>query len=562
MTSDTQASAALLQQAIDYNKNNNPKAATKSLKKLIEQYPEDIRGYDLLLSTHRDEINTLIPYLQAHLESHPNCMPCYDYLRYAYTLSNQEDDLILYLNSLFIRFPNNAEPLYQLAEIYDGKGNRKLAKEYLNDAFQRSPNDWHCQNLMAAILLKQGAFDEAEHYYTLARESQPDNPLAISGLADILYARGEYQHAHELLSLFMDKHHEPHPSISKSFLKVASKVGQEALAITQTEALLNNPTLALRDGTTISLYGDLARLYDRRGDYKKAFEYMHHHNQMAGSHWNEQQTKSEIEFTKKHYNQALLSQPINTLPTQPTPIFIVGFPRSGTTLVEQIISSHPEVCGAGELTAMSHINNYLINGANSDELYNNFISSLAQNDKAREQLIIHYLQDVQSQTTLSKAIYTDKMPSNFLHLGLIRLLFPSAPIIHCRRDPLDCCVSNYFQQFSEAHSYSNDLKNLAKYYNLYLEMMDHWSACNINLLNIDYEALVANQEQVSRGIIEHCQLNWDDNCLNFHEQSRFVGTASAEQVTQSIYSHSVGRWKNYQNEILPLIETLAITPQT
>ncbi|MHB8256706.1 MAG: sulfotransferase family protein [Acidiferrobacterales bacterium] len=152
---------------------------------------------------------------------------------------------------------------------------------------------------------------------------------------------------------------------------------------------------------------------------------------------------------------------------------------------------------------------------------------------------------------------TDKMPHNFMALGLIDLLFPGARVIHCVRDPVDTCLSIYFQHFNDTHVYARDLSSLGQYYRQYQRLMAHWkTVLRIPLMDIQYEELVENQEDLSRRMIEFCELKWDDRCLRFHESVRFVTTPSYDQVRRPIYRKSVARWKNYEQFIEPLLSAL------
>jgi hypothetical protein len=151
----------------------------------------------------------------------------------------------------------------------------------------------------------------------------------------------------------------------------------------------------------------------------------------------------------------------------------------------------------------------------------------------------------------------DKLPVNFMHLGLIELLFPEAHVIHCMRDPVDTCLSAYFQDFSSNHPYAYNLSNLGAFYQGYKKIMAHWRrVSNLQLFELNYEDLVADHEQVSRALIEFCGLEWDDGCLRFYENKRFVRTASYDQVNRPVYKQSVARWKHYESHLAPLIEAL------
>jgi hypothetical protein len=232
------------------------------------------------------------------------------------------------------------------------------------------------------------------------------------------------------------------------------------------------------------------------------------------------------------------------------PVFIVGMPRAGTTLTEQILASHPAVFGAGELRFW--------HTASAD--YES--SSLSGNGHvAISGLSGRYLRQIDDLSADALRV-VDKMPANTMNLGLIHAAFPNARIIHMRRNPIDTCLSIYFQVFSTTHSYANDLEDLAHYYTQYLRVMEHWRATLPEgaILDIPYEGLVEDPEAWSRKMLQFVGLPWDPRCLDFHRTSRTVLTASNWQVRQKISTSSVGRWRSYEKFVGPLRHLMNIGP--
>ncbi len=235
------------------------------------------------------------------------------------------------------------------------------------------------------------------------------------------------------------------------------------------------------------------------------------------------------------------------------PIFIVGMPRSGTTLVEQILSSHREVHAGGELTALS--------GNIRSRIGSEFVRDMpgavaALDDRAIAAIGASYLSHLRGLDGRAARI-TDKMPSNFMQVGLIHALFPGAAIIHCNRDPMDTCVSCYTNLFRNGQLFSYDLDELGRFYRLYAGMMDYWDALLPGRIHrVDYERLVADIEGESRRMLAHCGLDWDPGCLEFDSASNAVRTASVYQVRQPVYSTSVRRWRRYEKHLQPLIQAL------
>jgi hypothetical protein len=226
------------------------------------------------------------------------------------------------------------------------------------------------------------------------------------------------------------------------------------------------------------------------------------------------------------------------------PVFIVGMPRSGTSLVEQIASSHPDVFGAGELRDISNI---------AASLGVTQYHAGPIRDAARKQLDRLRVQGGSALRVI------DKMPANVEHLGLIAALFPSARIILCRRDPRDTCLSCFFQQFSTGNLFSFDLTQCGRHHVHTDRLIAHWlKALPLPMLQMRYEDLVADLEGESRRLMSFLGLPWNPACLDFHRTERTVQTSSAWQVRQPIYTRSVGRWRNYQRHLAPLLEALGL----
>jgi tetratricopeptide (TPR) repeat protein len=235
------------------------------------------------------------------------------------------------------------------------------------------------------------------------------------------------------------------------------------------------------------------------------------------------------------------------------PIFIIGMPRSGTTLVEQILARHPDVHGAGEIRHLGVlINSYFI-----QRLKSRFPEKTEQLDPATlKQLGQQYCQTLSHYNESARYI-TNKTPHNFLYVGMIRLMLPNAKIIHCSRNPLDTCFSCYANSFRKGQDYANKLDDLGRYYSLYFKLMQHWRQLEVsNIIDIHYEDLVNDQEAQTRRLLEACDLEWNDACLDFHKSDRPVMTASVNQVRNGLYNKSIQRWKHFESHLTPLIDTL------
>jgi tetratricopeptide (TPR) repeat protein len=237
------------------------------------------------------------------------------------------------------------------------------------------------------------------------------------------------------------------------------------------------------------------------------------------------------------------------------PIFIIGMPRSGTTLVEQILASHPTVHGAGELQTLNDVV-LTVRGPDGNTLpYPDFVPSL--DATALKAIGQRYLALVRELAPQAERV-TDKMPSNYYFAGLVHLALPNAKIIHTLRDPVDTCISCFSKLFSAEQNHTYDLAELGRYHRRYEQLMAHWRRVlpPDRMLEVRYEDVVADLDGQARRIIAYCGLPWDDRCLAFHETDRPVRTASATQVRQPIYTSAIGRWKVYEEFLGPLLREL------
>jgi hypothetical protein len=237
------------------------------------------------------------------------------------------------------------------------------------------------------------------------------------------------------------------------------------------------------------------------------------------------------------------------------PVFIVGMPRSGSTLVEQILHAHPQAYGAGELSDLRAVLQRVPELTGAEDMYPACVPWL--NSQQMTALGEAYIAALRAHSRTAVRI-VDKNLNNYEMLGMIALMLPKARIIHATRHPLDCCVSCFTQRFMGAmHAYSYDLANLGRHYRLYHDLMAHWAnTLDVQIFEVRYEDVVADVASHARTIVEFCGLEWDERCLRFHEAKREVITMSYDQVRRPIYDSSVGRWARFEQQLGPLIEAL------
>jgi tetratricopeptide (TPR) repeat protein len=309
-------------------------------------------------------------------------------------------------------------------------------------------------------------------------------------------------------------------------------------------ALLSDHRMSPKDRDLLNQAA--GKIADDLGRYDEAFAYF-----LAANGSDARLGETEIKFSeqvrrmKELVTARALAKAIKFGNKSQRPVFVFGMPRSGTTLVEQILASHPEVHGAGELSFFRNEVGQL-SASNHVDLSQSKARNIAK----------EYLQLIAAHSSTAKRV-VDKMPYNFKRLSLLALLFPNAYFVHCRRNPIATCVSCFMRPIRGVEFHAGDLGTIGRYYRRYHELMTWWrQSLPIQIFDMEYEKLVLNTEAESRRLIAHIGLDWNDACLRFHETKRLVMTPSRRQVEQPIYTSSIDAWRNYAKHLAPLIEVL------
>jgi tetratricopeptide (TPR) repeat protein len=397
-----------------------------------------------------------------------------------------------------------------------------------------------------------GERDKALQSYNLALSYDANNTVATIGIIELYERNGEYQDAYEPLLKLMAKGIH-HADLASSYLNLCHRFDDCKKAVDYAnKTLLNNDINELE---MARLQFSLGRYFDKRNEYDLAFSHYKKANSLSTNNFSILECGNFFNSYIQQFNWQFFTKASRSGIRSGRPVFIVGMPRSGTTLIEQILASHPEVYGAGELTGIGSLANKFGEILQQQPMqYPAGLLDLNSNDL--DKLAQHYL-DLLSEMNTTAVKVVDKMPANFMHLGLINLLFPDAKVIHCTRDPLDTCLSIYFQAFSNAEPYANNLENIAYYFTQYKSFMKHIkSLTSLQVLDLSYEKMVEDQEAMTKKLIEFVGLDWDERCMSFDTNMRFVATPSYDQVRKKIYTKSVGRWRNYKKHLEKAIKIL------
>lgn len=452
--------------------------------------------------------------------------------------------------------PNFANALVNLGSLLQELGTPDEAIRCFHRALEIIPNSADIHSFLGSAYQERGHLKQAHEQYHQALRLAPHHCRAMAGEAQLLMVQGEFERAYKLLKPGIESGTYNFSMIT-TYTKLPHKFLPRREAIKLLREFAENKSLTT--GEKRRLHFRLGKLLDATGAFDQAFDQFARGNALKPRQFEAVDYRQEIAGWLDFLTASRFAALNQSSASSDLPVFIVGMPRSGTSLVEQIISSHPAVFGAGELRYILEIANELTEQAGTISSYPRCLETI---DSAKmDHLASRYLEHIRVLGHLDRATpikrVTDKMPYNYLHLPLIRLMYPRARIIHCRRNELDTCLSIFFQDFGGDHSYAYDLAHIGIYYAEYCRIMRHWQdVLSIPMLEINYEEIVADLETTSRRMIDFIRLDWDDRCLQFYQSERVVKTQSFEQVRNPIYNRSVNRWKNYESHLDALKSSL------
>lgn len=439
--------------------------------------------------------------------------------------------------------PSFADAYVNLGILLRGKGDFQAAETALRRATKLAPKNAGAQVALGGTLVDQGRPNDAKSCFEKALRLEPRNAGALYSLGGLASIGGRFEEAEKLYRGAL----ETDPKGASAWAAIASSRRMTAADREwhdNVERLLEGGVSPLEE---IALRFALGKYFDDVGKFSEAFAQYRRANELnklIAVPYDRAARTARVEETIRAYTEQRLARPIEGASDSPRPVFVLGMMRSGTSLVEQIIASHREACGAGELEfwretvhRLPGLQRDLPDARLAAELAQDYLNVLARHSKDARRVV-------------------DKACLNTDVIGLIHSVFPRARFIYVQRDPVDSCLSCYFQQFANAASYTMDLADLAHFYKGHHRLITHWRSVLPpgTLLDVPYAELVADQEGWSRRIIEFIGLDWDPRCLDFHKTERAVLTASHWQVRQRIYSRAVDRSRNYRKFIGPLLE--------
>ncbi|MCP3916525.1 MAG: tetratricopeptide repeat protein [bacterium] len=441
---------------------------------------------------------------------------------------------------------------FERAQRARSQGRTEEAIEQFKKVLHYEPEQTAALVNLAAVLQR---LERVEDAITCLRRAVRIDPLlgeAHNNLGTCLQSRGETEEAGQHFRAAVDARPDLGPAwVNLGTVKRYTETDDPDIAVMEKQLA----QLPFNDPRVTPFQFALAKAFEDCGEFERSFEHLQKANRLHRS-----RVRYDVEaadelmrrIARVHDAEFLAAGPHESS-TDAEPIFVVGFPRSGSTLVEQILASHSRVGAVGEVPDFDNVARTYCEAADLGDFP----------EKNRElppaqlaELGARYAALVAARAPDAERV-VDKSLNNFLHIGLIHRVLPGAKIVHCRRDPVDTGVACYRQYFSSPIDYAYDLSEIGARYRSYGELMRHWhAALPGRVLDVHYEELVANQETETRRLLDFCGLEWEDACMRFHETQRIVGSASVSQVRQPIYSTSVARWKRYEKHLDPLFEAL------
>ena len=489
--------------------------AVKHYEKAIAIYPDYGEAHNNLGSTLNElgEMDKAVKHCERAIAINPYFAEAHNNLGTALKAFGKLDEAIKsYMNAITIN-PNFADVFFNLGILYYDLGQPEEALNYYRKALSINPDFAAVYENLGLILQEMGQSDEAFNSYVYALALEPHNANFHRNLSTL-----------------------------KNF-----KEGDTQLI--QIQSLLSSSSISKSE--RINLCFALAKAYEDLGKKDEFFKILNEGNKLRKEELNYSIESDLKKHTKlKNIFKLAIKESSSYKPLAVRPIFIVGMPRSGTSLVEQIISSHNKVKGAGELPTLDNLITPIFNAY----LSNNNILSERSFLNIRKGYTQYHLSNINS----SESIITDKMPTNFENIGFILKAFPEAKIIHLKRDSMAICWSIYQRYFPNgALGFPYSMSDLALFYLSYEELMAFWHDAFPNqIYDISYENLTTNQEVETRNLLDYCELDWDENCLKFYNNAKATKTASALQVKEKMYQGSSEAWKKYEAYLKPLINSI------
>lgn len=460
--------------------------------------------------------------------------------------------------------PRDANVLVLLAHAQRGLGRVREALVTLEKAEALAPGHPNIANPRGMLLMRAGRYAEAKALYERAIAKHPADIGLRAAAAQVFSLAGEHDRAWETLASEVDRGTLPPIAVltlSKVARLASTDEGTRAARMRQAIDRLRAMVEQAGGGggglapvhRTAALF-ELGALHDSLEEFDAAFEAYAAGNASRRVAFDPADNARRFAAIKRVFSREALASLPRSSAKADRAVLVVGMPRSATSLVEQMLASHPKVAGGDELPDLSRIVHTL------EPAPSHLMPMITRPESitlaAMETHARAYLDTLRRVSPTAQRV-TDKTPANFLHLGMAQLMLPGVRVVHCRRDPIDTCVSCYFQNFEGNNPFSYDLRHLGLFYREYESLMEHWrGVLDVPMHEVVYEQLVEGPESRARALVEFLGLEWDERVLKFHENKRIVQSASNDQVRRPLFKGSIARWRRYEKHLGPLLEAL------
>lgn len=579
---------AYQEQALNFLSKNDPLAAGRALERAVSIDPSLLQSWKLLvvlyqksssdkhfdaqrqvefLETLPDELLTVISYLASDrmveaerlcryfLKSNKTHIEGMRLLAEIANRNNILDDAEFLLETAVELAPTHVDANIQFAHILLRRQRFQQAYDQAKKVYTDFPQARdRTKPVLASASFGVGKNEEAIKHFKELIENDPASHLLPISIGHIYNAEGDSEEAIDAFKRsFANKndHGDAYWSLANT---KSYRFGESE--ITAMQSVESTSGIALTD--RIQVCFALGKAFEDQKDFAKSFEYYQRGNtlKLPETHHSKEQLQKRIDSQIEICDKTLFENHKGTGNLSPDPIFVVGLPRSGSTLLEQILASHSQVDGTMELHNVLDLAKRLRGRSETDGIprYPAILNELE--DSYFERFGDQFMQQTQVYRE-SAPFFIDKMPNNFFHIGLIKLILPNAKIIDARRHPMACCFSGFKQLFGEGQEFSYGLTEIGNYYRQYVKLMDHWDAVLPDfVLRVHHEDVVDDLETQVRRILDFCGLDFEQSCVEYHKTERSIRTPSAEQVRQPIYRSGLEQWKNYEPWLEPLKEGL------
>jgi tetratricopeptide (TPR) repeat protein len=520
-----------------------------------ERYPEAYNNLGTLLQA-QNKLEEAEHALRKAIQQNPRYVEAHNNLASLYVAQQKDVEALRILGEALKFAPTNVQTLLITARVQLRRNAHQAAEQASRAALKQEPDNAEALTILGQILHETDRYDEALENLERAVGANPNNPEALNFYGVALKSMGRLDEAREHILDALRRNHMMYGAYANLSDLVDFSKGEGEELFNRMDAIFGkarNPEA----GHLLALHFAYAKALDDRGEHERALQHYVTGGRMkrAQLEYKESDTHGFFDSIRDAFPKEVFENRKFAGLDDDRPVFIVGMPRSGSTLVEQILSSHPDVYGAGEVKYLSIALGRLRDRFPSLPKYPEMMAKItpAQLDIAGK----NYQQTLSQGAGDAKRI-TDKLLTNYFFLGLINLMFPNAKVINTMRDPVDTCLSGFTKLFKDDMPHSYDLGELGRYYGKYRELMEHWHKVLPEgfLTTVVYEDVVADTEKEARRLIEFLGLPWNDKCVEFHKSDRPVKTASVAQVRKPIYKTSVKRWKKYGAGLQPLVDAI------